>query len=90
MEQTIEAENLRDSATLTRLRAGAIRKCPQHEDVFVSALDRDASRSAYRLGAAMVADDAVEATEEDMARAIAHIISAAALECPLCEVDVAA
>lgn len=90
MEPITEAETLRDSATLACLQAGAIRQCPQHEDVLISTLDRHASRSAYRLGAAMVANGSVNATETDMARAIAHVLSAAALECPLCEMDIAA
>lgn len=87
--ENIDAETLRDSATLACLNAGAIRQCPHHEDVFLAVFDRDASRTAYRLGAAMVANGTVEASEADMAHAIADVLRTAAIECPLCEMDAA-
>ena len=87
MGLTNEAETLHDRTTRGRLDAGAIRQCPHREGVFVTALDRDASRCAYRLGAAMVADGAVDANEEAMASAVAWALSAVVLKCPLCEVD---
>lgn len=83
-------ERLRDDATVACLRAGAIKQCPQHEDMFISAPDREPDRNAYRIGAIMVENGAANGTQDEMSAAVASVLDSTDIECPMCEMDQAA
>lgn len=82
--EMMRQESLEGVATGVALRAGALRTCPLHDEVVLTADDPDADRKTYALGTIMVKNGEVDGTREEFMAAVKSAIENASDECWIC------
>lgn len=80
-------DELQDQGLSAALRAGAVRPCPRHEEVLVSAGDPDANSRAYAIATNSWKAENTVANREDLMDAVKAAIEHAADSCGRCEKD---
>jgi hypothetical protein len=78
------AEHERDVATEVAVEAGAIERCPNHEEVVISQFDDDANRHAYALATNRWKRGEVQCDREEFMETVKAVIDEASDECYIC------
>jgi len=79
------ALSLEDAAIAAALRAGAVRLCARHHDVWIRVGDPEAEKRAYAIATNMWKADDPVSDREDLMDAVKNVLEMAAEdECPTC------
>ena len=74
------SEDLYDTAEAASSQAGAVQRCPNHDDVLLSKQDAEANKRAYAVAANWAKERGYDRTE--MMQAVDAVLADAVFECP--------